>query len=55
MKRVWEHKKDIVDGFSKQYQTHILVYFELFPNIESAIIREKRLKKMGEGLENKNH
>ncbi len=45
VKRVWEHKNDVVPGFSKQYKIHTLVYFELFPSMESAIIREKRLKK----------
>ena len=45
IKRVWQHKNNVVDGFSKLYQTHMLVYFEIFPNMESANTREKRLKK----------
>jgi putative endonuclease len=44
-RRVYEHKSDINDGFTKQYHTHLLVYFEAHESIESAIQREKRLKK----------
>ena len=45
VKRVWEHKQDLVGGFTKQYGVHTLVYFELHANMESAIEREKQLKK----------
>ena len=45
VKRVWQHKNELVDGFSQQYQTHQLVWYEIHPNIESAIQREKQLKK----------
>ena len=45
MNRVFEHKNNIVDGFTKRYNVHSLVYYEQYDNIESAIIREKRLKK----------
>jgi putative endonuclease len=45
MKRVWEHKNDSVDGFSKRYGVHRLVYYELHADIASAITREKQLKK----------
>jgi putative endonuclease len=45
VKRVWEHKHDIVAGFTKDYRVHNLVYYELHANMESAIMREKRLKK----------
>jgi len=44
-KRVWEHKNDSVDGFTKRYGIHRLVYFELHDGMESAITREKQLKK----------
>ncbi|HEV8714336.1 MAG TPA: GIY-YIG nuclease family protein [Candidatus Binatia bacterium] len=44
-KRVWEHKNDVVEGFTKKYGVHDLVYFELHGDIESAITREKQLKK----------
>jgi putative endonuclease len=42
--RVWQHKNDLIDGFTKQYRCHQLVYFEQFPYIEAAIAREKQLK-----------
>ncbi len=43
-KRVWEHKTDCVEGFSKKYSTHVLVWFELHETMESAILREKAIK-----------
>jgi putative endonuclease len=43
-KRVWEHKNNIVEGFTKEYRVHQLVWFELHESMESAILREKRLK-----------
>lgn len=43
-KRVWEHKEDLVDGFTKRYGVHQLVWYEVHENVESAIQREKRLK-----------
>ncbi len=45
IKRVWEHKSNIADGFTKKYQVHILVYCELFKTMREAILREKQLKK----------
>ena len=45
IKRVYEHKHDVVDGFSKKYKTHKLLYYEVSDSIESAIMREKQLKK----------
>jgi putative endonuclease len=44
IKRAWEHKSDFVEGFTKQYQVHDLVWYELHENMESAITREKQLK-----------
>jgi putative endonuclease len=44
MKRVWEHKNNIVEGFTKRYGIHVLVWYELHPTMESAIQREKALK-----------
>jgi putative endonuclease len=44
-KRVWEHKNDLIESFTKKYQIHILVYFEDTSDVESAIKREKVLKK----------
>lgn len=44
VKRVWEHKSDFVDGFTKQHQVHDLVWYETSESMESAITREKQLK-----------
>ena len=44
VRRVYEHKHKLVDGFTKRYNLTILVYYEVFDNIENAIIREKQLK-----------
>ncbi|PIP30600.1 endonuclease [bacterium (Candidatus Howlettbacteria) CG23_combo_of_CG06-09_8_20_14_all_37_9] len=43
--RVYQHKNDLVEGFSKKYQTHMLVYFEEHEDIKDAILREKQIKK----------
>ena len=45
IKRVFEHKNDFVAGFTKKFQVHGLVYFEVSDSVESAIAREKQLKK----------
>ncbi|MHB1207719.1 MAG: GIY-YIG nuclease family protein [Rhodospirillaceae bacterium] len=45
VRRVYEHKTDAADGFTKRYGVHRLVYFEATENIESVIRRERRLKK----------
>lgn len=44
VRRIWEHKNNMVDGFTKQYNVHRLVWYELHASMESAIMREKRLK-----------
>ena len=44
VKRIWEHKSDFVEGFTKQHQVHTLVWYEMHGNMESAITREKQLK-----------
>ncbi len=44
IKRVWEHKNHVVEGFTSKYRIHDLVYFEQHIEAESAIRREKRLK-----------
>jgi putative endonuclease len=44
IKRVWEHKNDVVASFTKQYGVHTLVWFEQHATMESAISREKALK-----------
>lgn len=43
-KRVYEHKNDLVEGFTRKYKCHRLVYFEVFTNIKLAIAREKEIK-----------
>ena len=45
LKRVYEHRQNIVEGFTKKYNVHMLVYFEQTNDIESAIIKEKQMKK----------
>ena len=44
VKRMWKHRNDMVEGFTKRYAVHQLVWYELHENMESAIEREKRLK-----------
>jgi putative endonuclease len=45
VKRVYEHKNDLVEGFTKKYGVHQLVYFEQTNDVTSAITREKQIKK----------
>jgi len=45
VKRVYEHKNDLTHGFTKKYKVHNLVYYETTEDVESAIGREKQLKK----------
>jgi putative endonuclease len=45
VRRVYEHRMGLADGFTKKYRIHRLVYFEQYDDIETAILREKRLKK----------
>ena len=45
LKRVHQHKNDIAEGFTKKYNVHKLVYYEVFNRIQDAITREKRMKK----------
>jgi putative endonuclease len=44
-RRVWEHKNGLTPGFTKKYGVKLLVYYEVYGEIEAAIAREKRLKK----------
>jgi putative endonuclease len=44
LKRVWQHRNDLVEGFTRKYQLHRLVWYELQETMESAINREKQLK-----------
>jgi len=45
VKRVWEHKNNLVDSFTKQYHVHTLVWYEIHDDMNGAITREKQLKK----------
>ena len=45
LRRVWEHKNDLVEGFTRKYHVHNLVYYETYGAIYDAIEREKRMKK----------
>ncbi|MBI1804082.1 MAG: GIY-YIG nuclease family protein [Ignavibacteriae bacterium] len=45
IRRVYEHKKGLVKGFTKKYRVHNLVYYESTTDVRAAIEREKRLKK----------
>ncbi len=45
LRRIYEHKNNIVEGFTKRYALHKLVYFEMFDDEISAISYEKYLKK----------
>ena len=44
-KRIWEHKNKVVEGFTQKYNVDKLVYYELTENVESALNREKQLKR----------
>jgi putative endonuclease len=44
LRRVWEHRNDVLEGFTKRYGLKRLVYFERHEDIQSAIVREKALK-----------
>lgn len=44
VKKVWEHKEKLVEGFTRKYKLTKLIYFEMFDSIEEAIKREKYLK-----------
>jgi len=45
LERVRQHKNDLVEGFTKKYAVHNLVYYEAYEDIYSAIAREKQMKK----------
>ena len=45
VKRIREHRQDLVDGFSRKHSIHRLVWYELHDTMASAIAREKSLKK----------
>ncbi len=43
-RRVWEHKNNLVEGFTKKHGVHILVWYEVHNDINDAIGREKQIK-----------
>jgi putative endonuclease len=43
--RVYQHRTGVVEGFTKRYNVHTLVWYEIHEGMESAIMREKQLKK----------
>jgi putative endonuclease len=44
IQRVWQHENDLVDGFTKRYGVHSLVWYEVHGNMPTAIAREKAIK-----------
>ena len=45
VRRTWQHRSDVVAGFTQKYGVHILVYYELHQDMLAAITREKQIKK----------
>jgi len=45
VKRVWEHREHVLDGFTKRYACKLLVYYERHDAMDAAILREKQIKK----------
>lgn len=45
IRRCYEHRNGVIEGFTKKYNCKMLIYYEAFDRIEDAILREKRLKK----------
>ena|SRR3989338_1998510 len=44
VKRIYQHKQRLLEGFSKRYNLHKLVYYEMHDSINNAIVREKQIK-----------
>jgi putative endonuclease len=45
IQRVYQHKEGLTDGFTKKYDVHQLVFYEVHSDVNEAILREKRIKK----------
>ena len=45
LRRIYEHKNNIIEGFTKKYNVHILVHYEEYDDIKNVISREKQIKK----------
>jgi len=43
--RIWQHRNDVVEGFTNKYHVHALVWFEQHESMDAAIAREKAIKK----------
>ena len=52
VRRVFEHKNGLIEGFTKQYRVHKLVYYEQFEDVRTALEREKQLKKWSRAKKN---
>ena len=44
IKRIYQHRENLIEGFTKRYNVHLLVWYEIHETMESAILREKQLK-----------
>ncbi len=44
-RRIYEHKNDLIEGFTKKYKVHLLVHYETFEYVNNALTREKQLKR----------
>ncbi len=45
VRRTYEHRENIIEGFTKKYGVHMLVYYEVHRDVSEALLREKRIKK----------
>jgi len=52
LRRVWEHKNKLSEGFTNQYKLNKLVHYEFFEDMTNAIIREKQLKSWSRNKKN---
>lgn len=50
VRRIFEHKNDLADGFTRKYGIHRLVYYEMHTHIEEAIRREKSIKRWSRAM-----
>jgi len=44
LQRVWQHKNDLAEGFTRRYRIHMLVWYEQCESMQAAIAREKAIK-----------
>lgn len=49
IKRIWQHKQNLVEGFTQKYHVHLLVWYEVHQSITQAILREKQMKRWKRG------